>query len=113
MSNKEVEVTKADGSKVKVYVTNPTAIAIQKADIYRAKVWNECLDEGIKTKEELAIVMEKRGIWGQSQIKEELEIIESLNKLEKEGVITYDRKRILIRDYKYRWASPTFFYIQL
>lgn len=100
MSNKEVEVTKADGSKVKVYVTNPTAIAIQKADIYRAKVWNECLDEGIKTKEELAIVMEKRGIWGQSQIKEELEIIESLNKLEKELYLGDGKKKIPLSDGK-------------
>jgi hypothetical protein len=100
MSKKQVLVTKNDGSSINVYVTSPTAIAIQKADIYRAKVWNECLDEGIKTKEELAVVMEKRGIWGKSQIQQELKIVEQLTNLERDLYLGDGKKKIPLSDGK-------------
>ena len=100
MSKKEVEVKKEDGSVIKFYVSRPSAQAIRKADIYRAKIWNECLDEGIKTKEELAVVMEKRGIWGKDQQKEEIEIVESLAKLEKQLYLGDGKKKIPIDDGK-------------
>lgn len=96
MSNKIIEVKREDGSIVKVYVSRPSAQAIRKADIYRAKIWNECLDEGIKTKEELAVVMEKRGIWGKDQQKEEIEIVENLAKLEKQLYLGDGKKKIPI-----------------
>ena len=96
MSNKIIEVKREDGSIVKVYVSRPSAQAIRKADIYRAKIWNECLDEGIKTKEELAVVMEKRGIWGKDQQKEEIEIVENLAKLEKQLYLCDGKKKIPI-----------------
>jgi len=100
MSKKQVLVTKNDGSSINIYVTSPTAIAIQKADIYRAKVWNECLDEGIKTKEELAVVMEKRGIWGKSQIQQELKIVEQLTNLERDLYLGDGKKKIPLSDGK-------------
>lgn len=96
MSNKPVEVTREDGSIVKLFVARPSAQSIRKADIYRAKIWNECLDEGIKTKEELSIVMEKRGIWGKDQQKEEIEIVENLTKLEKQLYLGDGKKKIPI-----------------
>jgi len=96
MSKKEVEVKKADGSVVKIYVTNPNTKSIQRADMYRAKIWNECLDEGIKTKEELAIVMKNRGIWGKDQQDEEKEIVEKLSDLEKELYLGDGKKKIPI-----------------
>ena len=96
MSNKVVEIKKEDGSTVKAYVSRPSAQAIRKADIYRAKIWNECLDEDIKTKEELAVVMKKRGIWGDEQQKEEIEIVENLAKLEKQLYLGDGKKKIPI-----------------
>lgn len=100
MNKKEVEVKKADGSTVKIYVTSPNALSVQKADIYRAKVWNECLDEGIKTKDELQIVMEKRGIWGKDQADKEVEIIETLASLEKQLYLGDGKKKIPLSDGK-------------
>ena len=100
MNKKDIEVTKQDGSKVKVYITSPNAYAVQRADIYRAKIWNECLDEGIKTKDELAVVMEKRGIWGQVQAEKQLEIIQTLGALEKDLYLGDGKKKIPLSDGK-------------
>ena len=61
MSNKIIEVKREDGSIVKVYVSRPSAQAIRKATLYTGlKYGMSILDEGIKTKEELAVVMEKK-----------------------------------------------------
>lgn len=94
--NKKVEVKTENGSTVSLYVSKPSAQAIRKADIYRAKIWNECLDEGIKTKEELAIVMKKRGIWGDAEQKEEIDIINKLSELEKQLYLGDGKKKIPI-----------------
>jgi len=94
--NKKVEVKKEDGSVLSLYVSKPSAESIRKADIYRAKIWNECLDEGIKTKEELSIVMKKRGIWGDEEQKEEVEIVQKLGELERQLYLGVGKKKIPI-----------------
>ena len=53
-------------------------------------------NEDIKTKEELAVVMKKRGIWGDEQQKEEIEIVENLAKLEKQLYLGDGKKKIPI-----------------
>ena len=66
MINQEQEVT-IDGQKVTIYVTKPSNEVISNADMYRAKIWNKCIRDGIITKKELKALMEERGIWDKSK----------------------------------------------
>jgi hypothetical protein len=102
MSNKrkDIEVSLENGSTVKIYVIPPTAKVIQKADRYRAKAWTECIEDGIKTKDELAIIMEKRNIWSQEHRKKEEEIIKELTDCEKELYLGGGKKTALLSDGK-------------
>ena len=53
MSEKnEVEV-KIDDKTIKMYVTTPDNNVVKGADRYRAKMWTECISEGVITKKEL------------------------------------------------------------
>jgi hypothetical protein len=97
---KDVEVKLEDGSTVKIYVVLPTAKTIQKADRYRAKAWTECIEDGIKTKDELAIIMEKRGIWTQEHKTKEEKIIKELTDCEKELYLGGGKKTALLSDGK-------------
>ena len=100
MSRKDVTVKLEDGREVKIYVTSPTAKTVQRADRYRAKTWTECIEDGIKTKEELAIIMEKRGIWTDKHIKKETEIINRINECEKELFLGNGKKKVALSDGK-------------
>lgn len=81
-NRKDVEV-KVDDQVVNIYVTLPTPYVISRADRYKAKAWTECIDDGIKTREELAIIMEKRGVWTEHQKTKEKGIAEKINEFEK------------------------------
>ena len=52
---KDLEVKK-DGKTIKFYIQSPTSDVVSRADRYRAKIWTECLEDGIKTKEEPAFI---------------------------------------------------------
>lgn len=82
MTRKEQEVT-VDGKKVTVYVTKPSNEIISNADMYRAKIWNKCIRDGIITKKELKALMEERGIWDKSKSDKEDEIGKQIGDLEK------------------------------
>jgi hypothetical protein len=79
---KDIEVKVGDET-VKVYVQVPSSHIIQRADRYKAKVWTECIEDGIKTKDELKIIMKKRGIWNSSHSEKEAELVEEIQELEK------------------------------
>ena len=66
MTRKEQEVT-VDGNKLTIYVIKPSNETISNADMYRAKIWNKCIRDGIITKKELKALMEERGIWDKSK----------------------------------------------
>ena len=100
MNKKELEVTLKDETKVKIYVTTPSARVVQRADRYRAKTWTECIEDGIKTKEELAIIMEDRGIWNEGHRKKEEKIIKDLTNCEKELYLGAGKKSALLSDGK-------------
>ena len=100
MSRKDVTVKLEDGREVKIYVTSPTAKTVQRADRYRAKTWTECIEDGIKTKEELAIIMEKRGIWTEQHINKESKLIERLTACEKELFLGNGKKKVALSDGK-------------
>jgi len=79
---KDLSITK-DDKEIKFYVTSPTADAVSRADRYRAKIWTECIEDGIKTKEELELMMEKRGLWTEAHKQKEKEIVQKIQDLEK------------------------------
>lgn len=88
---KDLEVKK-DGKTVKFYIDSPTADVVSRADRYRAKIWTECLEDGIKTKEELELMMEERGIWTKAHQKKQDEITKQIQDLEKELYISKGTK---------------------
>jgi len=82
--NKEQEVTLADSDKkVTIYVVKPNNEVIAKADMLRAKRWNECIQDGIITKKELSVLMEKRGIWNKEKSTQEEDISTQIQGLER------------------------------
>lgn len=80
---KDLSITK-DDKEVKFYVSSPTADVVSRADRYRAKIWTECIEDGIKTKEELELMMEQRGLWTEAHKKKEKEIVQQIQDLEKD-----------------------------
>jgi len=101
MDNKKtVDVTFADGRKIKIYVSSPTAKTVQRADRYRAKVWTECIEDGIKTKDELAMIMEKRGVWTKEHRKKEEDITARLIQCEKDLYLGDGKKKVPLSDGK-------------
>ena len=81
---REQEVTMADSDeKVTIYVVKPNNEIIAKADMLRAKRWNECIQDGIITKKELGVLMEKRGIWDKEKSTQEDGITEQIQELER------------------------------
>jgi hypothetical protein len=81
---KEQEVEIADTKeKVTIYVVKPNNEVIAKADMLRAKRWNDCIRDGIITKKELAVLMEDRGIWNKEKSTQEGDISSKIQNLEK------------------------------
>lgn len=80
---KEQEVTLDSGDKTTIYVVKPNNQVIAKADMIRAKRWNDCIQDGIITKKELSVLMEKRGIWNKKKSEEEGDITQQIQGLER------------------------------
>jgi hypothetical protein len=82
------------------YVASPTQESISAANRYRAKIFNQCLVDGILTKQELHKVLVKRGIWSDAKEAEEQKIGIELSKLEKELFLGSGNKKAKIVDGK-------------
>ena len=80
---KTVEVTLDGGKKVKVVVRNPTNRVSGEAQRIGAKVWTDCIRDGIMTKKELEVVMKSNGMWDKSTQESQDAIIADLRELEK------------------------------
>ena len=82
----EVEVKQEDETikKVSIYVKKPTNNIISGSDRHRAKIWNQCLIDGILTKAELGAVIRERGIWDDDKAKQTERILTRISDLEKE-----------------------------
>jgi hypothetical protein len=70
--------------EVEIYVQKPNNEVLKMAERYKSKVWNQCIQDDILTKKELAVLMRKRGIWDESKDKEEEEITKEILMLERE-----------------------------
>ena len=80
---KTVEVTLDGGKKVKVVVRKPTNRVSGEAQRIGAKVWTDCIRDGIMTKKELEVVMKSNGMWDKSKQESQDAIIADLRELEK------------------------------
>jgi hypothetical protein len=78
---------------IEIYVQRPTNDTAKAADRYKSKVWNQCIQDGILTKKELAVLMKKRGIWDEAKDKEEDQITKEIIRLEKELYLGKDGKK--------------------
>lgn len=102
-NKKDVKVTivNDDGSKetVDIYVVRPNNNTIKNADRYRAKVWNQCIIDGVLTKKELSAILQKRGIWNKDKEDEQASIIGKLQELEQQLFIgSKDNKTAKLSD---------------
>lgn len=91
----EVKIVNEIGEEetVKLYVVRPSNNTIKNADRYRAKIWNQCLMDGVLTKKELGTILEKRGIWSKDKEDEQDKIVKELYSLEKELYIGANGKK--------------------
>jgi hypothetical protein len=81
---RKVEVVSGDNkSEVEIYVLQPNNDILKRADRYKSKVWNDAVQDGVLTKKELAVVMQKRGIWNEAKSQEEKAISQEIVALEK------------------------------
>lgn len=80
---RETEVS-VDGKNVKIIIKKPTGNIQSKAGRVAAKVWTECLSDGIMTKKELKEFMKKRDIWNSEKDDQEEKIGQQIADLEKE-----------------------------
>ena len=79
-----VEVTLEDGTKQTIVVRKPTNRVNTDAQRIAAKVWTDCLRDGIMTKKELNVIMKANGMWDKAKEKEQEDIVQTLQDLEKE-----------------------------
>ena len=94
---KETKVQVGD-KEVGIYVTSPNGSVVGRADRYKAKIFTECIEDGIKTKDELATFLSKRGIWTQNHDKKQTEISQELLDLEKEIYLGTGKKKLPLSD---------------
>lgn len=92
----EVKVNNNDGTEktVKIIVKKPNNIAQQGAQRAAAKVWSECLRDEIMTKKELEEFMKAHNIWNKDKEKQQKDIINSINDMEKQLFIGSKGKRL-------------------
>ena len=79
---RSVEIN-TDGKKVKIIVKKPAGAVQNRATRYAAKIWSECLADGIMTKKELKQFMKTRNIWDEEKDEEEKSLSKKIAELEK------------------------------
>jgi len=83
---------------IDIYVIKPGNSIAKKADRYRARMWNECVTDGVPTKLEMHKLLVSRGIWSDSKGDEERKISEEIAQLEKELYIGDGKKKHKLSD---------------
>ena len=80
---KTVEVT-INGDTQTIVVKRPGNNVMSQAQKVGAKVWTECVRDGIMTKKELEKFMKDQGIWNEGKDLEQEKIVKKISSLEKE-----------------------------
>lgn len=88
--NKKEKVVEVDidDNKVKIIVKRPNSVTLSQAQRVGAKVWTDCVRDGIMTKKELEKFMKEQGIWDDGKDKEQRKIVEEITSLEKQLYIS-------------------------
>ena len=100
MKKEQTVTIKDTGAQVEIYVLSPSNEIISAADLYRAKVWNQCLQDGVIIKKELSVLMEQRGIWNKDKSDKEDSIGTEIQALEKKLYRGEKNKRPKVSDGK-------------
>jgi hypothetical protein len=85
--DKVVEVTLDNNGteqKVNIVVKRPNNAMLSEAQRVGAKIWTECVRDGIMTKKELEKFMKEQGIWDESKDSEQKTKIKEIADLEKQ-----------------------------
>jgi hypothetical protein len=81
----EVKVKKDDKEElVKIVVKRPNNVVLTQAQRIGAKVWTDCIRDGIMTKKELEKFMKQQDIWNDNKDVEQQKIVQEIADLEKE-----------------------------
>ena len=86
-TEKKVDVTVTENGQekqIKLTIKKPNNVLLSQAQRYGAKVWTECVRDGIMTKKELEKFMKNNGIWDDEKDVEQQKIINEIQSLEKE-----------------------------
>jgi hypothetical protein len=84
LMERKVEIGEGEKKKViEIVIKKPNNDVVKRAERYKSKVWNESIQDGILTKKELELVMEKRGIWDKTKEAKQKEIATEILRLEK------------------------------
>jgi hypothetical protein len=78
------QLENGEKQEIEIYVEKPNNDTVKKADRYKSKVWNQCIQDEILTKKELAVLMRKRGIWDDKKDQEEEQITKDIVELERQ-----------------------------
>jgi len=70
-------------NEVKITVKRPSSNVMSKAQRISAKVWTDCVRDGIMTKKELAKFMREQGIWNKDKDSDQEKITQEIVNLEK------------------------------
>ena len=82
----KVPLVEEDGTEkeVNIFIKNPSNEIVSMSERYRAKVFNQCLIDGILTKAELHKMMNDRGLWSKDKDKQYDELTQQIIALEKD-----------------------------
>lgn len=81
----EVKVKKDDKEEVvKIVVKRPNNVVLTQAQRIGAKVWTDCIRDGIMTKKELEKFMKQQNIWNDDKDVEQQKIVQEIADLEKQ-----------------------------
>jgi hypothetical protein len=81
----QVELTENNGENktVNIVVKKPSSTILTAAQRLGAKIWTDCVREGIMTRKELEKFMKEQNIWDDNKDKEQQKIIQEISNLEK------------------------------
>lgn len=97
----DVSVTKnGKEEQIKLFIKKPSSILISSSQRVGAKVWTDCVREGIMTKKELEKFMNAQGIWDKDKDDKQKEITNSILDMEKQLYVSGKNGKLKASDGK-------------
>ena len=99
-SERKVEVKLDNGQTINILIKKPTNRVNSHAQRIAAKVWTDCIRDGIMTKKELEKIMEDTGVWTKGKMKAQDQIVKDIQSLEKSLYIGKKGSKMKLSDAK-------------